>query len=244
MARNNPVFRADTFKSAYVGNAAERMTVAGAVNKSFVLILLTIFSATWIWRAQSPDVLVPAMLVGTIGGLVMALATSFRPRWAPVTAPLYAVLEGLALGAISAFYTLSSPKLQGLPMQAVGLTFMVAIGMLVAYRTGLLKATETFKRVVISATIGIFFFMMFSLVLSMFGVRMSFLWDSSPLGIALNLFIAGIAALNLILDFDLIEQGAKMGAAKYMEWYGGFALLVTLIWLYLNILRLLARMRR
>ncbi|MEP6690351.1 MAG: Bax inhibitor-1/YccA family protein [Gemmatimonadaceae bacterium] len=243
MARFNPTLKESVFKSAYVSAGAERMTLQGTVIKSFLLIALTIFSATWVWAnvATKPFIVGPAILVGALGGLVVALITTFRPQSAPITAPIYAVLEGLALGAISAIY---QARFKGLPFEAIGLTFMVALGMLVAYQTGLLRATETFKRVVISATVGIMFFYLFAMVVRLFGVPMPFLHDSSPLGIGISLVITGVAALNLILDFDLIEQGAKNGAAKYMEWYGGFSLLVTLVWLYLEILRLLSRLQR
>ncbi|MDQ6830030.1 MAG: Bax inhibitor-1/YccA family protein [Gemmatimonadota bacterium] len=242
MARSNPAFRGDIFRTAHAGSATDRMTVSGTVIKSMVLILLTALSTAWVWsNNRGGDMLQPAMLVGGLGGFIVAMITVFRPQVSPFTAPVYAVLEGIFLGAISALY---QARFHGLPATAVGLTVMVALGMLVAYSVGLLKATETFKRVIVSATIGIGLFYLFSIVLGFFGVHMSVMYDSSPLGIGLSLVITAVAAFNLILDFDMIEQGAKMGAAKYMEWYGGFALLVTLIWLYLEMLRLLSRLQR
>lgn len=243
MARSNPALRESVFKNAIAGVSAAQMTVSGTATKAIILIAVTVFSASWVWTATvaNPAVVGPAVLIGALGGLVVALVAMFRPQTAPFTAPLYAVLEGLALGAISAMY---AGLYHGIALQAVGLTFMVALGMLVAYRTGLIRATPMFRKIVISATLGIMLFYVLSLVLGMFHVSMPILWSSSPLGIALSVVFAGVAAMNLILDFDLIERGAQQGAPKYMEWYGGFALLMTLVWLYLEILRLLARTRQ
>jgi uncharacterized YccA/Bax inhibitor family protein len=243
MARSNPALRESVFRNAIAGVTAERMTIAGAAVKATVLILLTVFSAGWVWSAtvRNPAVVGPAVLVGTLGGLVVALIAIFKPQTAPVTAPLYAVLEGLALGAISAIY---QAAYHGIALQAVGLTCMVALAMLVAYQAGLIRATDTFRRVVVSATLGIALFYALALVLRFFGVQMPLLTSAGPLGIALSVVFAGVAALNLVLDFDLIERGAEHGAPKYMEWYGAFALLLTLVWLYLEILRLLAKTRR
>jgi len=243
MARTNPALRESVFRNAIAGVSAERMTVSGTALKSLLLVALTVFSAGWVWTAtvSNPGVVGPAVGIGALGGLVVALITMFKPQASPFTAPLYAVLEGLALGAISAIY---AGAYHGVVLQAVGLTFTVALGMLLAYQSGLIRATPMFRRIVISATIGIMLFYVLTLVLGLFHVSMPILWSSSPLGIGLSVVFAGIAALNLILDFDLIERGAQMGAPKYMEWYGGFALLMTLVWLYLEILRLLSRLRR
>jgi uncharacterized YccA/Bax inhibitor family protein len=243
MARSNPALRESVLRNVLAGSAAERMTISGAVLKAIALIALTIFSASWVWSATAtnPAIAGTAVMVGVFGGLIAAMVTIFRPRTAPFTAPLYAVLEGLALGAISALY---SAAYHGLALQAVGLTCMVALAMLIAYQTGLIRATPTFRRVVISATVGIMLFYLLSLVLQLFGVNMPILYDASPLGIGLSVLFAGVAALNLVLDFDIIERGAQMGAPKYMEWYGAFALLMTLVWLYLEILRLLGRLRQ
>jgi uncharacterized YccA/Bax inhibitor family protein len=242
MARSNPALRDAVFRNALAGVSAERMTVPGTVFKAIVLIALTTFSAGFVWSAAAtnPGITGVAVLVGLLGGLVAAFVTIFRPQSAPYTAPLYAVLEGLALGAISALY---ATMYHGIALQAVGLTCMVALAMLLAYQTGLIRATDTFRRVVISATLGIALFYLLSIVLQLFHVSMPFLTDSSPLGILLSLVFTAVAALNLVLDFDLIERGARGGAPKYMEWYGGFALLLTLVWLYLEILRLLGRTR-
>lgn len=244
-SRSNPALRESVFKNAIAGAnvGAARMTISGTVIKAMILIAVTVFSAGWVWTAtvSNPAVLGPAVLIGAVGGLVVALIAMFKPQTAPITAPVYAVLEGLALGAISAMY---AGLYHGLPLQAVGLTCMVALGMLLAYQTGLIRATPMFRKIVISATFGIMLFYGLSLVLGLFHVAMPILVNSSPLGIGLSVVFVGVAAMNLILDFDLIARGAEQGAPKYMEWYGGFALLMTLVWLYLEILRLLARTRQ
>lgn len=243
MARSNPALKSSVFQTAYAGARAERMTIKGTVFKAMVLIAVTAISTAWVWSAvvDQPALAGPAVLVGALGGLVVSMIAIFKPQTAPFTAPLYAVVEGIALGAISAMY---NTMYHGLPMQAVGLTIMVALGMLLAYQTGLLRATDTFRRVVVSATVGIMLFYLVSIGLGFFGVHVSVMTDSSPLGIGISLVITAVAALNLVLDFDLIERGAAQGAPKYMEWYGGFALLITLVWLYLELLRLLGRLRR
>lgn len=243
MARSNPALKDSVFRAALADSSSERMTISGTVFKAMVLIALTAFSAAWVWQAtiKNPAIVGPAVLVGALGGLAVSFIAIFRPRTSPFVAPLYAVLEGLALGAISAMYEV---RYHGLPVMAVGLTLMVALGMLLAYQTGLLRATDTFRRVVISATAGIMLFYLLSIGLRFFGVQMPLINDAGPLGIGLSVVFTAVAALNLVLDFDLIERGAKQGAPKYMEWYGGFALLVTLVWLYLEILRLLGKMRR
>ncbi|MDQ3697374.1 MAG: Bax inhibitor-1/YccA family protein [Gemmatimonadota bacterium] len=241
MTRSNPALSA--FERTYSGIVAERMTIEGTVGKTFLLLALTVFSAGVVWSgaATNPGLVGPAVIGGTIAGLIVAIITVFRPQASPYTAPLYGVLEGLALGGISAIY---GARYAGLPLQAVGLTVATALGMLIAYRTGLIRATPTFRKIVVAGTAGIFVFYLLAMGLSFFGIRMPLIHDATPLGIVFSLFVTGLAAFNLVLDFDLIEQGAKQGAPKYMEWYGGFALLVTLVWLYLEILRLLGKLRR
>jgi uncharacterized YccA/Bax inhibitor family protein len=178
---------------------------------------------------------------GVFGGFVVALVTIFKKEWSPITAPVYALLEGLALGGISAIFERTYP---GVAMQAVGLTFGTLFIMLLAYKTGMIRATQKFKLGVIAATGGIAVLYLVEMVLGLFHVTVPAINGSGPLGIAFSLFVVVIAALNLVLDFDLIETGVQGGAPKYMEWYGAFALMVTLIWLYLEILRLLAKARR
>jgi uncharacterized YccA/Bax inhibitor family protein len=183
------------------------------------------------------------MIVGIIGGLITALAISFKPNWAGYLAPLYALLEGLFIGGISAILNAAfAEKYPGLIMQAVGLTFGVSLAMFLLYNFRIIKATERFKSIIFTATLGIGIFYLITLVLRLFGVNVSFVYDSSLLSIGISLFVVAIAALNLILDFDRIEQGAEMGAPKFMEWYGAFGLMVTIVWLYIEILKLLSKL--
>ncbi|MBV9987182.1 MAG: Bax inhibitor-1/YccA family protein, partial [Chitinophagaceae bacterium] len=182
------------------------------------------------------------MIIGFIGGFIAALAITFKPNWAAYLAPLYGLLEGLALGGISAILNEGFAKnYPGLIMQAVLLTFGVAFAMFFLYNFRIIKATERFKSIMLTAMFGIMIFFALTWILRLFGVNVSFLYDNSMLSIGISLFLVGIAALNLILDFDMIEQGAERGAPKYMEWYGAFGLMVTLVWLYLEILRLLSK---
>lgn len=220
------------------------MTVGGTVNKTALLLFGVIATAAISWHrtatATDPSALLGYILIGGIGGFVVALATVFRKEWAPVTAPIYAALEGLFLGVISAFFEQMYP---GIVFQAVILTFGTLASLLVAYRSGLIKATENFKLGVAAATGAIFMIYLVGFIMSFFGSGIPYIHESGTIGIAFSLFVVVIAALNLVLDFDFIEQGADQGAPKYMEWYAAFGLLVTLIWLYLEILRLLAKLR-
>jgi uncharacterized YccA/Bax inhibitor family protein len=244
MRTSNPALKDEIFRRESATAADGVMTLNGTTMKSFLLILLVTFSAAFTWRetmAGNTGILMPAMLVGGLGGFIVAMVTVFKPRLAPITAPFYAVLEGLILGALSAYY---QQRWAGIPMQAVGLTLMVFLAMLVVYRTRIIKVTDKFRFGVAAATGGIALFYFLSIILSMFGVRIPLLNDAGMLGIGLSLVIVGVAALNLVLDFDLIERGVAAGAPKYMEWYAGFGLLVTLVWLYLEMLRLLSKLNR
>ena len=219
------------------------MTRAGTAGKSLILLALCAFSATFTWMqvaAGNTAIMMPALLVGGLGGFVMAMIVSFKPNTAPVVAPIYAILEGLILGAISALFNIKYP---GLPQQAVLLTFAVALGVFTLYRMNILKATEGFRRMVVGATIGIAVFYLVNIVLSMFNVNLGYTMSNSPLAIGINLVIAGVAAMNLVLNFDDIDNAVRMGAPKRMEWYGAFGLMVTLVWLYLELLRLLSRIQ-
>ena len=169
------------------------------------------------------------------------MITIFKKEWAPVTAPVYAILEGLALGAISAFYQL---QFKGIVFQAVGLTFAVLAVMLMLYRTGVIKVTDKFRFMVVAATAAVGVVYLVTIVLGFFGVTVPFIHQSGTIGIVFSLVVVGIASLNLALDFDLISRGSEGGAPKFMEWYAAFGLMVTLIWLYLEILRLLSKLRR
>ena len=226
------------------------MTLMGTVHKTGALLLLLLISASMTWSmvfspAADGQLVVsgPVGLLtigGAIGGLIFAMVTIFKPRWAPVTAPIYAVLQGLFIGGISAFMERIYP---GIVPQAAGLTFGILFVLLAAYRSGLIRATENFKLGVVAATGGIFVIYIASFILGFFGVSIPFLHDSGPIGIGISVFICIVAALNLVLDFDFIENGAEHGAPKYMEWVGAFGLMVTLVWLYIEILLLLAKLR-
>ena len=239
---SNPALNEKAFRAQVA--LGEAMTVQGTVNKTGVLLLCVVVTAAWTWglaHSETPDAVLPWMLGGLVGGLVMAMVTIFKKEWSALTSPMYALLEGLVLGGISALFERSYP---GIAVQAVGLTFGVLFVMLVAYKTGVVRATEKFKIGVIAATGGIALLYVVEIVLSFFHVQVPMIHQSGPIGIAFSVFVVIIAALNLVLDFDMIETGARVGAPKYMEWYGAFGLMVTLIWLYLEILRLLAKARR
>ena len=245
---SNPVLKNDTFTSTYLtGSQSEVMTIKGTVNKTFIMLLLVIIGASYTWKIffGFADPVVGAsnimgwMIGGAIGGFILSLVTIFKKTWAPFTVPIYAILEGLFLGAISAYFNSMFP---GIVIQAVTLTFGTLFTLLFAYKSGLIKVTESFKLGVVAATGGIAIFYFITFILSMFGVNTSFMMGSGLLSIGISVFIVIIAALNLVLDFDFIEKGAEAGAPKYMEWFGAFSLLVTLIWLYIEFLRLLSKL--
>jgi uncharacterized YccA/Bax inhibitor family protein len=220
---------------------SEAMTLGGTVNKTAMSLAVLMIAASYVWNRGGEDPAVGAfVMAGAIGGLIVALITVFKQRWAPFTTPIYAGLEGLALGGISVVFELRFP---GIVSQAVFLTFGTLGALLVAYRSGLIRATENFKLGVAAATGGIFLVYLLSFVLGFFGVSIPLIHSSGTFGILFSLFVVAIAALNLVLDFDFIEQGIERGAPKYMEWYGAFWLLVTLVWLYLEILHLLAKLQ-
>jgi uncharacterized YccA/Bax inhibitor family protein len=191
-------------------------------------------------QTHDPSDVAGWLMLGVFGGFIVAMVTIFKQSWAPMTAPIYALCEGLFLGAISAFLDLRYP---GIAIQAVGLTFGTLLTMLLVYRAGLIRVTNKFRIGIIAATGGIALFYLLEMILGFFGVRFVAVNGSGPIGIAFSLFVCAIAALNLVLDFDFIEQGVNYGAPKYMEWYGAFGIMVTLVWLYLEILRLLSKMR-
>lgn len=242
MRTANPALNAKTFER-YSGMARTSgvMTISGTVNKTAILVVLALVSAAYVWRLSfAGQAINGLLLIGLIGGLVAAIATIFKNQWAPYTAPAYAVLEGLFLGGISAMFEMRFP---GIVMQAVALTFGTLFALLFAYRSGMIRATENFKLGIVAATGGIFVVYLLSMLLGFFGINMPFIHDSGPVGILFSLFVVVIAALNLVLDFDFIEHGAEHGAPKHMEWYAAFGLMVTLVWLYLEILRLLAKLQ-
>jgi uncharacterized YccA/Bax inhibitor family protein len=221
------------------------MTVQGTAMKTLLLLMVAMLSAGWTWMkfyqsGGNAAMETPWVGIGLLGGFIMAIVTVFKKEWAPITAPLYALLQGLFIGAISAQLESAYP---GIVIQAAGLTFGTLFAMLLAYQSGLIRATEKFKLGVVAATGGIALVYLVSFVLSFFGVHASFLYSSSPLSIGISLFVIVIAALNFIIDFDFIEQGARQNVPKYMEWYGAFAMMVTLVWLYIEFLRLLSKLR-
>jgi len=241
MRSGNPVLTEDTFRVPRVRSADDAMTIGGAVNKTALALLILLVAASYTWNLAPGDPRVAMLtLVGLIGGLIAAIATVVRKEWAPITTPAYAALEGLLLGGVSVGFEARYP---GLVSQAVFLTFGVLGVLLLAYRSGMIRATENFKLGVVAATGGIAFVYLIGFVMSFFGAAIPLIHGSSPIGIAFSLLVVGVAALNLVLDFDFIEQGAERGAPKYMEWYAAFGLLVTLVWLYLEMLRLLAKLQ-
>jgi len=243
---SNPALNADTFAKVERDTHAEgTMTVLGTVNKTGLLGMVVFASAllTWNMYQQSLDfaVIQPYVLGGSVAGFIVAMVLIFNKPWAPFLAPVYCLLQGLALGGISAFM---DDRFPGIVLQAIMLTFGILFSLLLIYRLGLIKATENFKLIVASATAGIAIFYLISFVCSFFGVHVPLIHDNGMWGIAFSLFVVVIAALNLVMDFDFIEQGAASNAPKYMEWYSAFGLMVTIIWLYLELLRLLAKLRK
>jgi uncharacterized YccA/Bax inhibitor family protein len=244
MATANPAMSEAVYRRAGRADVPTNvMTLQGAVLKTALLVVILLVTAAYTWKQfTTGDVtLVYGLLIGgCLGGFVTALVTIFIPRVSPFTAPLYAALEGLALGAISAIFETQYP---GIVIQAVGLTIGVLAVMLFVFGTGIIRATEKFKIGVVAATGAICLVYLVAAVLSLFGIRLPFIHESGVVGIGFSLVVVVIAALNLILDFDFIEQGVRQQAPRYMEWYGGFSLLVTLVWMYLEILRLLVKLR-
>ena len=241
MRSGNPTLTADIFTRVPTVAGQETMTIGGTVNKTAMSLVILMVAATYVWsRGVAQDLPMGLVIGGVLGGFVVALVTVFKQTWAPLTTPLYAGLEGLALGGISFMFEQRFP---GIVAQAVFLTFGTLGALLFAYRSGIIRATENFKLGVFAATGGIGVVYLLSFVLGFFGISVPLIHSSGTFGILFSLFVVVIAALNLVLDFDFIEEGAERGAPKYMEWYGAFGLLVTLVWLYLEILHLLAKLQ-
>ena len=249
----NPALNAETFTREARGSgprgiqstASEVMTLQGTVNKTGILLALVVLSASYTWniffQSGNPGSVMPLAMGGAIVGFILALVTMFKRQWAGITAPLYAVAEGLFLGGISAIFEAQYP---GIVIQAVGLTLGTLTSLLFLYKTGIIKPTENFRLMIVSATMGIGLLYLVSFLMNMFGsAGIGFIHSNGIFGIGFSLAVVAIAALNLVLDFDFIEQGSEVGAPKYMEWFGAFSLMVTLIWLYIEILRLLAKLR-
>jgi uncharacterized YccA/Bax inhibitor family protein len=250
MRSGNPALKASTFLDLASGTVVARdgdaMTLNGTVGKTAILLILSLITAAFAWQQIefTADGAASGMAYvwgGAIGGFVLAMVTMFKKAWAPVTAPMYALVEGLFLGGVSAMY---NHLYHGIVLQAVMLTFGTLFALLFAYRSGLIKATENFKLGVVAATGAIALIYVATIVLRLFNINIPYIHDSGLIGIGFSLFVVVVAALNLVLDFDFIESGVEHGAPKYMEWYGAFGLMFTLVWLYIEFLRLLAKLQR
>ncbi|NBW95491.1 MAG: Bax inhibitor-1/YccA family protein [Planctomycetia bacterium] len=254
MRTGNPALNDRTFENfgvyrrdvAREHTAAGTMTIQGTAQKTLFLLLLAMGTACFTWSRTftaveaDPAAAMPWAFGGAIIGLVAGLVICFKHTWSPILAPVYALAEGLFLGGVSASFEAQYP---GIVIQAVGGTFGTLAGLLLAYQSGLIRATENFKLGIVAATGGICLVYLISMVGGFFGFPVPFIHEAGPIGIGFSLFVVVVAALNLVLDFDFIEQAAERGAPKYLEWYGAFALMVTLVWLYMEILRLLSKLR-
>ena len=251
METSNPVLRENVFNQARSYGSTDSMTIQGAVNKTFILFGILLASAAWVWgKVMQPAVpWAEGGVSGNVGvyigggalvGFVIALVTCFKAEWAKVTAPIYALCEGLALGGISAIMEMRFP---GIALQAVALTMAALFSLLTLYKTGVIRATERFKSIIFVATTAIAVTYFAEIILGFFHRGIPLINGSGIVGIVFSLVVVGIAAFNLIIDFDFIEQSAGRGVAKYMEWYAAFSLMITLVWLYMEILRLLSKLR-
>lgn len=256
MRSSNPALNANVFNQARSYGVGETMTIQGTVNKAIALLVLLLIPASWVWGkafeaapmlgeyqtgATSGIASVGGyVMFGLIGGIVAALVTIFKKEWAPVSAPIYAVCEGLLLGGISAMY---EAQFSGIVFQAVALTSGTLFCLLMAYKSGMIKVTENFKLGIVAATGAICLIYVVNFIMGFFGASIPVIHSNGTFGIIFSLVVVTVAALNLVMDFDFIEHGAQAGVPKYMEWYAAFGLMVTLVWLYLEILRLLAKLQ-
>jgi len=246
MQTGNPALNQNTFLDVASGrlSGSEAMSINGTVNKTAILLGLVLVTAIFAWSQytgpESIGAMWPMIIVGGIGGFIVAMVTIFKQTWAPVTAPIYALLEGLFVGGLSVIFEAQFP---GIVMQAVMLTMATFAAMLFAYRTGMIRVTDTFRRVITAAIGGIMLLYIINFVMSFFGASIGFIHESGMMGIGFSLVVVVVAALSLALNFDVIEKGVEAGAPKYMEWYGAFGLIVTLVWLYLEMLRLLSKLQ-
>lgn len=243
MQTNNPAFSQNFAQNFdYAGTRSGTMTIQGTALKAMVLLAIVMATASFSWVQSEQANMAPGLMIGgLIGGLVFFFITVFKPTAAPITAPLYSACEGLLLGVISRYAELKAP---GIAIQAVGLTGAVTFLMLFFYTTGIIKVTGQLVTGIMAATGAIALLYLVSIVMSMFGAHIPFIGGSTPLGIGFSVFVVGLAAFNLLLDFDFIDRGSQAGLSKSMEWYGAFGLMVTLIWLYLEVLRLLQKINR
>ena len=244
MQSNNPAFSGTIFNDwDRADSRGSVMTVAGTAGKAMALLVILVACASVTWFKVADRQLGQGVLIGSmIGGLVFAMATIFKKTWAPVTAPLYAACQGVFLGAISYITNRYYP---GIVVQAVGLTFATSAVMLTVYATGLIRVTGKLAAGITAATGALALFYVGSMLFSLFGMNggVNLIQSSGPIGIIISVVAVGLAAFNLLLDFEMISRGASESAPKYMEWYGAFGLMVTLIWLYLEILRLLRKLQ-
>jgi uncharacterized YccA/Bax inhibitor family protein len=240
MTTSNPTLRADTFTGEPLTGTEGAMTIRGTATKTMILLALAVVSGSYTWSHAMGGAGMALGMIGAFGGFIVAMILCFKHTWAPVLAPVYAVMEGLLLGGISAVF---SVRYGGIVFQAVALTFGTLFALLAAYQSGFIRATDKLKMGIFAATGGIAVVYLLSMVLGFFHVQIPGIFGSGPVGIGFSAVVVVIAALNLVLDFDVIQRGAQSGAPKYMEWYGAFGLMVTLVWLYLEILRLLAKLK-
>ncbi len=255
MRTSNPVLNEHVFSAVRGQGLSESMTLQGTVNKCFILLAIIFIGASWVWgklvtaspltdfeqnAAQTTAGILPLVMGGFLVGFITAMITIFKKEWAKVTAPIYALCEGLFLGGISALFEMRFP---GIVLQAVALTMGTLFCLLAIYKSGLIRVTDNFRLGIFAATGAIALLYLVNIIMGFFGNSIGLMYASSPLGIGFSVVVVIIAALNLVLDFDFIEKGASQGAPKYMEWFAAFGLMVTLIWLYVEILRLLAKLR-
>lgn len=241
MRTSNPMMKKETFQRAGVGTSG--MTVGGTVGKTFIMLMLLLGTAVYAYMQMVDGKMQSSVLIGAvIVALIIALASAFVPRISPFTAPIYAAVEGIVLGSISAVYMMRFGDF--VVLHAVLLTISILLAMLVLYATRLVKVTDKFRTGVMAATFGVFIMYITVFVLQLFGVAVPFLHQGGTIGIIVSAVVIVVAALNLILDFDFIEGGARSGAPKYMEWYGALGLMMTLVWLYLEILRFVSYFTR
>jgi len=246
VASGNPAFSQDMFAGydqVYGAPRSTVMTVQGTMSKTFLLLAILSGAGLWSWNAMGSNQLAPAVIgVAALVGFVLALVTIFKPTFAPWTSPIYAAMQGVFLGGLSQVVEMRFHKVYpGIALQAVSLTVGTLLVMLFLYGSGTIRVTERLKSGIIMATGAVCLFYVVSMLLRLFGVSMPLIWSATPIGIGFSLFVVGLAAFNLLLDFDFIEEGARREAPKYMEWYGAFGLIVTLVWLYLEMLRLLQK---
>ncbi|WP_173917809.1 Bax inhibitor-1/YccA family protein [Halobacillus sp. Marseille-Q1614] len=241
MRSGNPALNEKVFSRNHSGGSS--MTFGGTIGKTSLLFIFLLGTAgyTWYQYIQGTDVRT-MMMIGLIGSLIFALITIFFKKAAPVTAPVYAALEGFFIGGLSSIVESMYP---GIVLQAVSITFGVMAGLLILYSLRIIRVTQKFRQMVIAATIGILIVYLINFILNIFfNTQVPYLHSNGWIGIGINIFIAAIAALNLVLDFDFIERGVKRQAAKHLEWYAAFGLMITLVWLYIEVLRLLQKLRR